>query len=571
MAQNYVRQSTFTDGDLISASLFNNEFNQLVNSFTYSTSDTSTGHRHDGTAGQGGNIYRIGDLDFKNKFEADSTNNRWGVWVEVGGVATEQVRFQDGAIVPVTTNDVDLGSATFQFKDLHIDGTANIDTANLDVANVGSLTLTGGDAGEGVLTWNNTDNAVDITMEGGVTLQVGQETLVHVFNNSGATITNGQAAEVTGSSGSKVTVALANAASEINSSSTIGIATQDIANNAYGYITTQGLVRDIDTSAYAEGAALWLDTSNGGITTTKPVSPNHLVHLGWCVRSHATVGVIYVTVNNGWELEELHDVLITSVVDKQFLVWDNAASVWKNTADLTFANISDGVITIQGFVDEDNMASNSAVLVPTQQSVKAYVDSQVTAQDLDVSADTGTVAIDLDSEVFNIAGGVGITTTASGNQVSVDIDSTVATLTGVQTLTNKTINADVNTISNLEVDNLKAGVLDTDLTTVSGLDDTLASSKAIKAYVDSVAAAQNEASELGYSNTTSGLTATTVQAAIDEVEGRVDTAESNISTNAANIATNASNISTNASNISTNAADIVTARNEAVAFAIALG
>lgn len=571
MAQTYTRQSSFTDGDLISASLFNNEFNQLVNTFTYSTSDTSTGHRHDGTAGQGGNIYRIGDLDFKNKFEADSTNNRWGLWIEVGGVATEQVRFQDGAILPVTTNDVDLGSATFKFKDLHIAGTADIADLVIGTSTIDSITLTGADAGEGILTWNNTDDTVDITLANGTVLQVGQESLIHIFNDTGTTITNGQVVKVVGSSGSKVTVALANAATETESSTTIGVATQNITNGSFGYITTQGLVRDLDTSAYTEGAALYLNTVNGGITTTKPSSPNHLVHIGWCVRSHATIGTLYVKVNNGWELEELHDVLITSVADKQFLVWDTATSVWKNTADLTFANISDGVITIQGFVDEDNMVSNSAVLVPTQQSVKAYVDAQVTAQDLDVSADTGTVAIDLDSEVFNIAGGVGITTTATGNQVSIDIDATVATLSGAQTLTTKTINADVNTISNLEVDNLKAGVLDTDLTAVSVLDDTLASAKAIKAYVDSVAAAQNEASELGYSNATSGLAATTVQAAIDEVEGRVDTAESNISTNAANIATNASNISTNASNISTNTADIVTARNEAVAFAIALG
>ena len=65
MAQTYTRQSSFADGDTITAALFNNEYNQLVNAFSYSSSNASTtGHRHDGTAGQGGNIYRIGDLDF---------------------------------------------------------------------------------------------------------------------------------------------------------------------------------------------------------------------------------------------------------------------------------------------------------------------------------------------------------------------------------------------------------------------------------------------------------------------------------------------------------------------------
>jgi hypothetical protein len=93
--------------------------------------------------------------------------------------------------------------------------------------------------------------------------------------------------------------------------------------------------------------------------------------------------------------------------------------------------------------------------------------------------------------VLDIAGGTGIDTVASGQTLTVNIDSTVATLTGTQTLTNKTINADNNTISNLDVDNLKAGVLDTDLTTVSTLDDTLASAKAIKTYVDANITAQD--------------------------------------------------------------------------------
>jgi hypothetical protein len=132
MAQNYVRQSTFSDGDTITASLFNNEYNQLLNAFAYSPTDsTATGHRHDGSTGQGGNIFKIGDIDFLNKIEVDDANNRWGIYVEVTGVSTEQVRFQDGSIVPVVTNDIDLGSGSLQFKDLFIDGTANIDSLTL--------------------------------------------------------------------------------------------------------------------------------------------------------------------------------------------------------------------------------------------------------------------------------------------------------------------------------------------------------------------------------------------------------------------------------------------------------
>ena len=122
MAQSYTRQSTFSDGDTITAALFNNEYNQLVNAFTYSSSSaSSTGHRHDGTAGHGGNIHTIGDLDFLNKIVVDSTNNRWGFFVEVSSAAVEQIRLSDGVLAPVTDSDVDLGTSSLYFKNAYID------------------------------------------------------------------------------------------------------------------------------------------------------------------------------------------------------------------------------------------------------------------------------------------------------------------------------------------------------------------------------------------------------------------------------------------------------------------
>ena len=108
-------------------------------------------------------------------------------------------------------------------------------------------------------------------------------------------------------------------------------------------------------------------------------------------------------------------------------------------------------------LDEDNMASNSATQVATQQSIKAYVDAQLTAEDLDITSDSGTIAIDLDSETLTIAGGTGIDTTGSGNTITVAIDSTVATLTGSQTLTNKTLTSP--TINTPTITNLTATAL----------------------------------------------------------------------------------------------------------------
>src|SRR5210317_1212601 len=104
--------------------------------------------------------------------------------------------------------------------------------------------------------------------------------------------------------------------------------------------------------------------------------------------------------------------------------------------------------TVTDILDEDTMSSNSATALATQQSIKAYVDAQVTAQDLDFSADTGgALSIDLDSESLTLTGGTGIDTAGAGNSVTFAIDSTVATLAGTQTLTNKTIDSASNTVT----------------------------------------------------------------------------------------------------------------------------
>ena len=108
-------------------------------------------------------------------------------------------------------------------------------------------------------------------------------------------------------------------------------------------------------------------------------------------------------------------------------------------------------------LDEDNMASDSNPQLATQQSIKAFVEAQVTAEDLDITSDSGTIAIDLDSETLTIAGGTGIDTSGSSNTITVAVDSTVATLTGSQTVTNKTLTAptiNTPTITNLTATNL---------------------------------------------------------------------------------------------------------------------
>jgi len=146
MGTSYVRQSSMADGDTITAALFNDEFNRLLTAFSYASSST-TGHQHDGTAGEGGNVHTIGDQDFLNKIVADSTNNRWGFFVEVSSAAVEQIRIQDGAIVPVTDNDIDLGTSSLEFKDAYFDGTVTTDALVADTADINGGTVDGATIG----------------------------------------------------------------------------------------------------------------------------------------------------------------------------------------------------------------------------------------------------------------------------------------------------------------------------------------------------------------------------------------------------------------------------------------
>jgi len=186
-----------------------------------------------------------------------------------------------------------------------------------------------------------------------------------------------------------------------------------------------------------------------------------------------------------------------------------------NGSGNSLTNIDSGNFLAGFFLDEDNMASNDATAVASQQSIKAYVDAQVTASDLDFQGDSGgALSIDLDSETLTFTGGTGIDTTGSGNAVTFAIDSTVATLAGSQTFTNKTFDANGtgNNISNIEVADLASGVLDTDLSSVSGSDNTIASAKAIKTYVDQISTSSITEGNSNVTVTDSGTGAVTVAA-----------------------------------------------------------
>jgi hypothetical protein len=182
-----------------------------------------------------------------------------------------------------------------------------------------------------------------------------------VRNTTGATLTKGTAVYISGATGQIPTVSKALATSDATSAQTLGLITADIANNSNGYVTITGLVANINTSAYTDGAQLYLSpTTAGTLTDTKPYAPQHLVYMAIVAHAHPTQGKLIVSVQNGYELEELHNVSAQSPTTGQTIVYNSSTSLWeKNTVSLTVgvngvlpvANGGTGVTTAQAEMD----------------------------------------------------------------------------------------------------------------------------------------------------------------------------------------------------------------------------
>ena len=152
-----------------------------------------------------------------------------------------------------------------------------------------------------------------------------------VKNMTGATLTKGTVVYISGANGNKPLVSKALATTDALSSRTFGLLQSNISNNGLGNCVIIGDLSGLDTSAFTEGAQLYLSgVTAGTYTATKILAPTHLVYVGKVTRSHPTLGQIEVGIQNGYELEEIHDVSLLSVADKQLLSYDSATSLWKN-------------------------------------------------------------------------------------------------------------------------------------------------------------------------------------------------------------------------------------------------
>ena len=189
----------------------------------------------------------------------------------------------------------------------------------------------------GRLYFSDGEGGLSYTLKGGnVVQEVGQSQQVLVYNGTGATLNKGQVVYSNGAQGQRPTVALALATGDATSARTLGIVAETIANGAEGWVSTLGIVENIDTSAFTAGAQLYLSGSTaGGLTATKPYAPLHMVYVARCIRSHETSGRLFVTVQNGYEMDELHNVAAQTPSNNDGLFYNTSTSLWENKSIVT--------------------------------------------------------------------------------------------------------------------------------------------------------------------------------------------------------------------------------------------
>ena len=460
----YTRQSSaeIVDTLTIDAVDLNNEFDALVSAFV-----NTTGHKHDGTAANGPVIGLIGDANLAtplNKILIDTANAELEFYINVGASATEQFKISDGLIVPSVDNDIDLGTATLEFKDAYFDGTVNLDTLVIGTA-------TG-------ITDIDTDlaavSASDDTLASAKAIKayvdaspVGDLTSIVAGTGLSGTSLSGPIPTLTIDTGTTVDKTTAQTlTNKTLTSPVINTPTGDVVTITGSQTLTNKTLTSPVLDTDISGTA-FKDEDNFTSDSATAVASQQSIKA--YIATQVSAGdLTAITTGNGLSGTSLTGPIPDLTIDTSITV-DKTTTQTLSAKTLT-SPVLDGTLSGTAFLDEDNMASDSAIAVASQQSIKDYVDTQV-----------ATIPV---GDITAVVAGTGLTGGGTSGSVTLNADVSASS---TNTFTNKTVDANGtgNSITNLEVADLASGVLDTDLTAVSASDDTLASAKAIKTYVDS--------------------------------------------------------------------------------------
>jgi len=296
----------------------------------------------------------------------------------------------------------------------------DIDTAATTAASVGRLR------------WDSANGTARLGMVGGnVETHLGQTIDALVRNAEATSLSKGEVVYLFSATGDRASVKRAINTSDATSAKTIGVVAETIASGQNGLIRCQGVLEGLNLGAFTAGDTLYLGATAGTTTATKPVAPNHLVYVGVVERANAGNGFLYVRIQNGYELDELHDVLITSPGAGAVLSYDATNSLWKDTAIAGGAGITvtnaDSAVTVatSGAVTSSGFTMTTARLLGRTTASAGAIEQITVGSGLSLSAGTLTAT----------GGGSGTVTSVDVSGGTTGLTTSGGPVTGAGTIT----------------------------------------------------------------------------------------------------------------------------------------
>jgi hypothetical protein len=294
----------------------------------------------------------------------------------------------------------------------------------------------------GKLYWDDTQKTLTVGLTTNIAADIGQTLYAYVTNDEAITINKGQPVYMYSAQGDRVSVKLAYNTGDATSAKTLGVCAEDIAAGQAGLVLCQGVQDGLNLGAYTAGDTLYLGATAGTLTATKPYAPNHLVYIGVVEKANSGNGRLYVRIQNGYEMDELHNVSAQNPSNGQVLIYNASTSLWeKNTlTDGTGISITEGAGSIT--------IANSGVL------------SAIAGTGISVSGATGNVTITNSAPDQTVALTGAGTTSISGTYPNFTITSNDA-YTGTVTSVSGTSPVSVATGTTTPVISLAANYGDT--------------------------------------------------------------------------------------------------------------